>query len=297
MFISQTMLLLLLLCSGGVSLIWALDHRAERKKDSKNSGPSSLSAPRDPVWRFLLFLALCALLLILCLGVSRAVRTLFSLWFRVFFALTWYDTVLLLAIPLLRRHFLARDCARLWLLPIWLFLVASLLVYQEPLWAISLPPGLFSALAALWLLGFFALLGGSLGSHLHFRRRILRDASPVQDPGVWDVWRRELQKNGQTDLLDQLVISPQVTTPLSIGLFCWSIRVVLPRRSYTPEELALIFRHELCHIQRRDSESKLALVFYTALCWPHPCMWLAMKRCAEDLELSCDEAVLADAAW
>ena len=109
MFISQTMLLLLLLCSGGVSLIWALDHRAERKKDSKNSGPSSLSAPRDPVWRFLLFLALCALLLILCLGVSRAVRTLFSLWFRVFFALTWYDTVLLLAIPLLRRHFLARD--------------------------------------------------------------------------------------------------------------------------------------------------------------------------------------------
>lgn len=294
---SQTVLLLLLLCSGGVSLIWALDHRAERKKSPQNSGPSSLSAPRDPVWRFLLFLALCALLLILCLGVSRAVRTLFSLWFRVFFALTWYDTVLLLAIPLLRRHFLARDCARLWLLPIWLFLVASLLVYQEPLWAISLPPGLFSALAALWLLGFFALLGGSLGSHLHFRRWILRDASPVQDPGVWDVWRRELQKNGQTDLLDQLVISPQATTPLSIGLFCWSIRVVLPRRSYTPEELALIFRHELCHIQRRDSESKLALVFYTALCWPHPCMWLAMKRCAEDLELSCDEAVLADAAW
>lgn len=73
------------------------------------------------------------------------------------------------------------------------------------------------------------------------------------------------------------------------------MRVLLPERSYTSEELTLVLRHELVHICREDSSNKFFLVFCKALCWFHPLMWLAMEKSAEDLELSCDETVLLGA--
>ena len=72
-------------------------------------------------------------------------------------------------------------------------------------------------------------------------------------------------------------------------------RVVLPLRAYTPDELHLIFRHEMIHICRGDSVSKFFLTFCTALCWFNPLMWRAMRNSAEDMELSCDESVLQEA--
>lgn len=71
---------------------------------------------------------------------------------------------------------------------------------------------------------------------------------------------------------------------------------MLPERAYSPEELRLIFRHELIHIGREDSGTKFFLMFCTASCWFNPLMWHAMGRSAEDLELSCDETVLLGAA-
>ena len=56
-----------------------------------------------------------------------------------------------------------------------------------------------------------------------------------------------------------------------------------------------MLRHELIHIARRDSASKLALVSIAALCWFYPLSWFAMRRSAEDIELCCDESLLYDA--
>ena len=88
------------------------------------------------------------------------------------------------------------------------------------------------------------------------------------------------------------MISPEVKTPLSIGLLPRCTRVVLPTRSYTREELYWVIRHEVIHLARQDSWSKFFLLFCTAICWFNPLMWVAMKSCAQDLELSCDETVL-----
>ena len=77
-----------------------------------------------------------------------------------------------------------------------------------------------------------------------------------------------------------------------MGLFQSTTRIVLPRRNYSAEELSLIFRHELVHINRNDTQNKFVLAFCTATCWFNPLRWLAMKKNAEDLELSCDETVL-----
>ena len=61
---------------------------------------------------------------------------------------------------------------------------------------------------------------------------------------------------------------------------------------YTPEELSLILRHEIIHLSRRDPASKFFMVFCTAMCWFNPLMWVAMRKSADDFELSCDESVL-----
>lgn len=93
------------------------------------------------------------------------------------------------------------------------------------------------------------------------------------------------------------VISDAVQTPLSIGIFSRSKRIVLPDRHYEPEDLTLIFRHELLHLAREDCSTKLLLVLTTSLLWWNPLSWHARKRCAEDLELACDETAVGKAPY
>ena len=117
-------------------------------------------------------------------------------------------------------------------------------------------------------------------------------AVPATDPLTRYLWEEALKEAGFRNPKYQLVISPEVKTPLSIGLLPRCTRVVLPTRSYTREELYWVIRHEVIHLARQDSWSKFFLLFCTAICWFNPLMWVAMKRCAQDLELSCDETVL-----
>ena len=209
-----------------------------------------------------------------------------------FLHISLYFILLLLAQPLLRRYLRAGSCALLWLTPNYLYLTLSSGMMITPRWVISLPQGLVEKLAGVWLAGALVVLGWKIFSHLRFRRWLLRGAEEVSDPAVLAVWQAEVDRAREKKPKFRLVTSPQASTPITIGLFSKSVRVVLPRRHYTPEELKLIFRHELVHIGRRDAWSKFFLVFCTALCWFNPLMWLAMKKSSEDLELSCDEAVV-----
>lgn len=107
------------------------------------------------------------------------------------------------------------------------------------------------------------------------------------------VWQAEVDRAREKKPKFRLVTSPQASTPITISLFSKSVRVVLPQRHYTPEELKLIFRHELVHIGREDAWNKFFVAFCIAMCWFNPLMWLAMGQSSEDLELSCDETVLS----
>ncbi|MBM6926917.1 M56 family metallopeptidase [Pseudoflavonifractor phocaeensis] len=217
----------------------------------------------------------------------------FSLCVQFAGLLSLYYLLLLVLLPLLRRWVLPQTCALLWLLPVCLYFLrhsvkaAPRLVLEAP----DLPVG---PLLLLWLAGSAGVLGWKIFSHLRFRRWLLAEARPVEDDAVLALWW-QLNKELAPDRTEcyPLVCSPRAKSPLSVGL--WSIRVVLPERDYPPDQLALILKHELTHILRRDSVSKFCLTFCTALCWFNPLMWLAMSRSAQDMELSCDEAVLTDA--
>lgn len=106
---------------------------------------------------------------------------------------------------------------------------------------------------------------------------------------------RQVMHDEDFDLSLPLICSPATVTPLSIGILASTTRVVLPQQSYTPDELRLVLRHELTHICRGDAGTKLFLTFCLAVFWFNPLMWVAMRKCAEDLELGCDELVLTGA--
>lgn len=229
-------------------------------------------------------------------GAAFAVQTTLDFCFGVFLHICLYYLLLMPLLPLLRRHISARACAVLWMLPNYLYLTQmNYMRVPAPRWVVVAPARLVKILLLVWVTGFTAVLGWKTLSHLILRARILRPAVPVTDAGVLEVWYEEVGAARFEKQSFYVVRSPAVAAPLSVGLFRRSIRVVLPEREYTREELALIFRHELVHIGREDAWNKFFLVFCTALCWFNPLMWIAMKKSSEDLELSCDETVLLGA--
>ncbi|MCI9362310.1 MAG: peptidase M56, partial [Hungatella sp.] len=213
-----------------------------------------------------MILPLC-MLTILIMGLiftdrENTLQITFAFCFGVFLHICLYYLLLMSSLSFLRRHISARACAILWMLPNYLYLTQmTYMRLPKPRWVIEAPLILVQTLLNVWLIGFLSVLSWNIVSHLTFRTRILRDASPITDLTVLAIWRQEIESARFHKPRFKLVTSPNIQTPLSIGLFQRSIRVVLPEREYTPEELTLIFRHELIHIGREDSWNKFFLVF------------------------------------
>ena len=267
------------------------------KRPSQTFFPAGREKPRYRPY-FLYWLLPMYFLLILCflpwMLLQGGGNSLLGVLFQTFLQLALYDSLLLLLLPLLRRFLQPQTCVVLWLLPNYLYLVLSGENYQlpRPLAVIPISSQILLPLCLIWLAGFIGILGWKILSHLRFRRRILKDARIVTDPSTVRLWEELRQWAGQPKKRWPLLVSPAVSTPLSIGLFSSTVRVVLPERNYTQEELTLILRHELIHIGRGDSSAKFFLTFCIALCWFNPLTWAAMRQGAEDLELSCDQEVL-----
>ena len=212
-----------------------------------------------------------------------------------FLHISVYYALLLLLLPLLRRVISARACAALWLIPTFLYVMTyQQSIQHTALAALPLPRPLLLPALALWALGFVGVVGWQVLSHLSLRRTLLRTGQPLEDPEVLRQWNMECRRHGVKGEIP-ILVWPEVGTPMTVGCFERTMVLALPRASYSPKERELIFRHELRHIIRCDSRTKVFLGFCAAMCWFNPLGWLACRRAADDLELSCDEAVLEGA--
>ncbi len=132
----------------------------------------------------------------------------------------------------------------------------------------SLRQTLLDILRTVWLPGAALLLAGGLLPCFRLRRRLV----------------------GAARLRDNIWLADHIDTAFVFGVV--RPRIYLPS-SLPPEEQPYILLHEQTHLRRFDPLWKL--LGFAALCvhWFNPLVWLAV-RCAErDMELSCDEAVLA----
>lgn len=289
-------LVLGLIC--GLVLTWLVWDRSERELaerwDEEHLRPRFL--PFSGSYYLPTLMLLYPILGAISGGAQKAVQLTLGLLLRVFLEAGIYYVLLLAMMPRLRRWVSARVCAMLWLLPDWLYVFAGRpdRPTDGKMLVLHAPGVLVYVLLAIWAVGAVVVMVWKIGSHLAFRRRILKNAVPVTDRQTLHVWEAELERAWIRKCKWKLVRSEAVTTPLSIGLFNRTTRVVLPMRDYTQEELPLVLRHEIIHISRGDPEAKLFLTFCTAMCWFNPLMWAAMRKSADDFELSCDESVLLD---
>lgn len=82
----------------------------------------------------------------------------------------------------------------------------------------------------------------------------------------------------------------QIPSPFVLGIFRPS--VYIPFRMEEPQQ-QYILAHECCHIRRLDPLWKMLAFVLLAVYWWNPLAWLAFFYMVRDMEMSCDEAVIA----
>ena len=148
-----------------------------------------------------------------------------------------------------------------------------------------------SGFVIIWLIGLVICTLFFLVTHLRWRKEY-KTALPIANIYV-SLWQQEhpLRRNVQIQQSDR------ITTPLIYGIF--HPIVLLPKQTDWMNETKLryILTHEFVHIKRFDTLTKLLMA--TALCvhWFNPFVWLMYILINQDIELSCDEAVVKALGW
>lgn len=150
--------------------------------------------------------------------------------------------------------------------------------------------------ASLWRIAAIVWLGGAMLMaayhtlrHLRFRHLIRR----------WNSEPNSLQRLAFEAAAQSVKRPPRllqcdvVQSPMLVGL----IRpiVLLPRKVFSADELAIILQHEFVHYTRRDLWCKALVLGAACLHWWNPLVHLLARAISSDCEMSCDDLVLAGA--
>ena len=278
-----------------LSIVVAAKFYLQEKKENLLKEPEDGNARyvnNIPVGALPFVLLLLFVFLFMQYGLSYSIEKICAWCFSLFLQISMFYLVLLFIMPWLRKHFSARSCAALWILPNFAYIFYyAVMQLKRPFVVIPIPSKVIKAALIIWVIGFAGVFIYYMTQHFRIRHHILKHAVPVTDEMILEVWNKE-KNYANVYKKYPIFISSETKTPLSIGLWKATTKVVLPYREYTEEELHLVFHHEIIHIEREDSNTKFFMMFCTAMCWFNPLMWIAMKNSADDLELSCDETVL-----
>ena len=112
--------------------------------------------------------------------------------------------------------------------------------------------------------------------------------------------RQKLQRRGEilsedSKLADELgcsvtVIRTLVDSPITMGFLK---PVIFLPKEIRAEDLPFILQHEICHLHRKDLWYKGLLLLCSAVHWFNPLVWGLNRVAGHNLELCCDEAVVA----
>ena len=91
-------------------------------------------------------------------------------------------------------------------------------------------------------------------------------------------------------LRNKIYLSEKIITPAVYGII--KPKIILPA-SYKDKDIELIIQHEEMHICRADNLWRILAFLIVAAHWCNPLCWVFLKLLLTDLELSCDECVLA----
>ena len=142
---------------------------------------------------------------------------------------------------------------------------------------------LTAGFALMWVTGFTLLLFYGIFSYIRFMKILAGDAK---------------DKNGQekqgseyiTEGKYRIAVSENIRAPFVAGFL--KPVIYLPR-GLDKVQSGMVCAHEKVHIARRDYLIKPVACLAVCIHWFNPFVWLAFRLMEEDMEASCDEAVLA----
>lgn len=126
----------------------------------------------------------------------------------------------------------------------------------------------FGVASAVWVIVFLAIVIVLVTLYITTMRE-MKDAEPWQD---------------------LVCYSDKCTMPAVYGIL--NPKIILPS-SYKGKEAELVLLHEKTHICRRDNLWRMLAFLIVAAHWFNPLCWVFLKALLADLELACDECVLA----
>ena len=127
----------------------------------------------------------------------------------------------------------------------------------------------FPVLVGIWLCGVLGILLYNIAVLVRIRRRL----------------------NSAICLRDNVYLSNEIDSPFVAGIA--RPRIYIPT-DLSPEEQDYVLCHEQVHIKRKDYLIKSAAFLLTTLYWYNPFVWAAFHFMNEDMEMSCDEAVMEE---
>lgn len=137
-----------------------------------------------------------------------------------------------------------------------------------------------------WLLGILLLTTYFTITYVLFRREF-QMALPVKNEYV-ENWLAQL-KMKRTIIIRQ---SSRISAPLTYGI--WKPVVLMPKNTNweNTKQIDYVLAHELVHIRRFDTVTKLLLTAVLCVHWFNPLVWVMYILSNRDIELSCDETVI-----
>ena len=91
-------------------------------------------------------------------------------------------------------------------------------------------------------------------------------------------------------LRDNIYLSEKIVSPAVYGIV--KPKIILPT-SYAEKDVEMVLLHEKTHIRRGDNLWRIIAFLTAAAHWFNPLSWVFLKLFLTDIELACDECVLA----
>lgn len=163
----------------------------------------------------------------------------------------------------------------------------------------SLPWRLYGAggvlvLFGVCVIGLLALLVFYLG-YRRFRGRCIRSVSQVEDEEICSQYQEECQALGiREEDRRRLFYSRDIASPFVLGFIRPLLLLPLEdNQGAVKENLGLLLRHECIHMKQKDTWYKLFMLVCNCLLWFQPLAYLVRYLSYRDIEIACDEAVVA----
>ncbi len=143
----------------------------------------------------------------------------------------------------------------------------------------------------IWGLGFLLLVIRLGWQHLQLAR-LVRISPKIEDIRLKRLLEQAVLNVGLNST-PMIIESSKTMVPATWGWFKPVICFPPGAINWSSEVLKMVLEHECSHIQRRDFPSLHIAKLILALTWCNPLSWWAVRRLHVDMELACDEQIIA----